>query len=146
MAASTFVMSRTGTVRMAGSSTTSAPLSRSMSDSVETSSRGRVTSTRTPARGRFSAQPKLSARAHTLPTTMIAGVCMTLCAHTRSSVPTVALTRRCLDVVPRSSTAAGISGSMPAASRPFIRSGSAAMPIRNTSVPLVRTSASKSMS
>ena len=44
------------------------------------------------------------------------------------------------------STAAGVAGSMPAPMRPAMISGSERTPIRNTSVPFVRTSASKSMS
>ena len=112
----------------------------------EISSFGLVSRTFTPARGRFSYQAKSSARAQTFPTTMMAGVWTVWAAQTASSVPRVATIRCWAAVVPRSSTAAGMSGSIPAARRPPQISPRAAMPMRNTSVPFVRTRASKSIS
>ena len=61
-------------------------------------------------------------------------------------VETVATTRLWPAVVPSCRTAAGMSGPIPAESRPSMMSGSERTPMRNTSVPFVRTSASKSMS
>ena len=143
---STRCRSFTGSTEMAGSSSTSAPRVRSFSAMEEISFLGRVTTALTPARGSFSYQPNRSAREHTLPTTMMAGVRMPafLAASGRSA--TVATTRRCPAVVPCCSTAAGMAGSMPASRRPRQISGRAFKPIRNTRVPFVSFRALKSIS
>ena len=133
-------------IRMAGSSTTSAPSRRNRSDSPDTRCRGRITMARTPNRGRSSCQWKRSASPQTLPTTMMAGVLTLALSASVSSVARVPSTRRCPAVQPFSSTAAGVSDGMPAFISPDTMSDSAATPIRNTSVPPVRASASKSMS
>ena len=138
--------SRIRSVRIAGSSSTSAPCFRSFSAMVETSSLGRVTNTRYPNRGRCSYQANLSARVQTFPTTIMAGV-STPCFFTSSGrVATVATIRFCLAVVPFCKMAAGISGSIPARRRFSQISGRAVTPIRNTRVPLVSTRALKLIS
>ena len=97
-----------------------------------------------PDNGNFSYQAKRSARAHTFPTTMMAGVSIPCRSTSCFSVDNVATTRFCPAVVPCCSTAAGISGSIPAPRSPLQISSSAVMPIKNTSVPPVRFNASKS--
>ena len=134
-----------GTVAMQGYSHTSAPSARRRADRVPARSRGRVTTTRFPLRGRWSNQSNWSARAHTPPTTMTAGLWTAAASAARGSSARDALTRRWAGVVPRSTTAAGVSGAIPASSSPAQMVGRADTPMRKTRVPPVRTRASKSM-
>ena len=135
-----------GWVRMQGYSKTSAPRSRSRRASVPVRSLGRVTTTRRPFRGRASNQSNSSARAHTGPKMLTAGLSTRPSSARPARVDRVPLSRRWAGVVPRSTRAAGVSGSMPAARSPAQSSGRLATPIRKTRVPPVRTRASKSMS
>ena len=107
----------------------------------EASFRGRVTITRLPPSGRFSAQENRSANAQTSPTTMTAGVPTSASRAFWGRVSTVPEIRRWRAVVPRSKTAAGVAGSIPPPSSPAQSSSSAATPIKKTSVPPKRTSA-----
>ena len=135
-----------GTVSMQGYSSTSAPKVRKRSDRVPARSLGRVTTIFFPLRGSASNQSKDSARAHTGPTMLTAGLSTPLALAVSGSAATVALNRRWPGVVPRSTMAAGVAGSMPAPTSPAQMSGRLETPMRKTRVPLVRTSASKSMS
>ena len=131
---------------MAGSSRTSAPRALSFADIEEIRSFGLVTRIFLPARGSFSYQANSSARAQTRPTTIMAGVSTPWRFTSSGSSATVETIRFCPAVVPCWSTAAGISGSIPAARREAQISGRAVTPIRNTKVPLVSTKALKSIS
>ena len=129
-----------GTVSIAGISRTSAPSLRRREAISDMCSFGLVSRIFLPARGRFSAHAKDSASLQTSPTTMIAGAWIPARRVSSSSVETVATRRLCLAVVPFSSTAAGMAGSMPASRSPRMIMGRAARPIRKISVPFVRTS------
>ena len=146
MAVSSSGQGSRGTVEMQGYSHTSAPSERRRPDRVPARSFGRVTTTVLPFRGRRSNQSNCSARAHTCPTTMTAGLFTPASAARRGRSARVALVRRWAGVVPLSTVAAGVSGAMPASSRPRQMAGRADTPMRNTRVPPVRTRASKSMS
>ena len=74
----------------------------------------------------FSNQAKESARVHTFPTTMMAGVSTPWRFTSASSVPTVATIRFCPAVVPFCRMAAGISASIPAPISPWQISGKGA--------------------
>ena len=124
---------------MAGSSSTSAPNSRSGPDRADIRSRGRVTATRSPASGRFSAQANRSDSAQTFPTITTEGAENPWA--TWGSWARVETARRWRAVVPRSRMAAGISGSMPASKSPRQISGRVDTPIKKTSVPPSRTNA-----
>ena len=133
------------TVRMQGYSSTSAPSARSSRQSVPFRSAGRVTITRLPLSGRLSNQSKRSDSAQTLPTTIMAGLLIFASCAACGSSASVEMILRWLGSVPLSTTAAGISSSMPARSNPLQISGSVDTPMRNTRVPPVRRSASKSI-
>ena len=77
---------------------------------------------------------------------LMAGLSTFPSAAVWARVATVASSRRWAGVVPRSTIAAGVSGSMPAFKSPSQMSGRLLTPMRKTRVPLVRTRASKSMS
>ena len=130
---------------MQGYSVTSAPSSRSCPARLPLRSAGRVITTRFPFRGRRSNQSKRSDRPQTLPTTMMAGLLMQALRAASGSFSRVETTFRWLGRVPRSTTAAGMDGSIPASSSPRQIIGREVTPIRKTSVPPVRRSASKSM-
>ena len=125
---------------MAGSSTTSAPSSRSRAVKVPARRRGRVTKNRLPKRGRRSAQAKGSDSRQTPPTTITDGASRSRAASGR--VSRVATTRLCPAVVPRWRAAAGMSGAIPASISPRHSAGRAPTPMRNTRVPPMRTRAS----
>ena len=76
--------------------------------------RARVTTTRRPCRGRRSSQASASRRWTTGPTTISAGAPMPSRSTAAAIVPSVAVTVRCPAIVPRSTAAAGSSGSRPA--------------------------------
>ncbi|SCI51488.1 Uncharacterised protein [uncultured Butyricicoccus sp.] len=133
------------TVSMHGASVTSAPSARRRAASVPARPRGRVTTTVFPCSGRDVNQSSVSLRPHTLPTTMSAGL-RSPAARTRSAKPAiVATTLRWVPRAPFSITAAGISGAMPAVSRPSVTCSSADSPMRKTSVPSSRTRLAKSI-
>ena len=104
-----------GSIRIAGSSTTSAPRSRRVAARPLAWARARVTTTRRPCRGRRSSQASASRRSTTSPTTISAGAPIPSRSTAAASVPSVATTVRCPSIVPRSTAAAGSSGSRPAA-------------------------------
>ena len=130
---------------MQGNAVTFAPRALSFPQREPLRSAGRVTITSRPFRGRLSNQSKLSDRLHTLPTTMMAGLTMFASSAARGSFSSVDTTFRCRGRVPLSITAAGVSGDIPAACNPWQISGRVLTPMRNTSVPPARHSASKSM-
>ena len=143
--APTSVSLGTGRVSMQGASMTSAPSSRKRLVSVPKRSAGLVTATVRPRNGSLSYQSRVSANAQTSPTTRMAGLVTPASREASATVARVASTRRWRAVVPRSTMAAGVEGSMPAASRPRAISGVVETAIMNTSVPPTRASASKSM-
>ena len=76
---------------------------------------------------------------------MMAGLSIRAAWAAWGSSPRVETSFRCLGVVPRSTTAAGMAGSIPAFKSPSQIIGRAVTPIRNTRVPRVRQRASKSI-
>ena len=124
---------------------TFAPCSRRRAASVPARSRGRVTTTVLPCRGKGVNQSSLSLKVHTLPTMMSAGLFSPAARTCGARSETVATTLRWLPRVPFSITAAGMSGAMCAESRPSMTCSSAVRPMRNTSVPPAFTRLSKSI-
>ena len=122
---------------MDGSSSTSAPFSRSFAAVLEIFSLGLVTRIFHPANGSFSYHAKSSERVQTLPTTIMAGVLIFCLSDSFFKVEMVAITLLCPAVVPLDNTAAGISGSIPASIRPLQMSSMAVKPMRKTRVPFV---------
>ena len=117
-------LSSRGSIRIAGSSTTSAPRSRRVAARPLAWARARVTTTRRPCSGRRSSQASSSRRAATGPTTISAGAPMPSRSTAAAIVPSVATTVRWPGQVPRSIAAAGSLGiasarrSAPPRSRP----------------------------
>ena len=142
----TSLSSSLSTRSMEGISITSAPRFLSLLLSFPVLVLGLVTMIFFPKRGAFSTQQSLSLRVQTFPTTMIAGVGTGFFFSSSSMVEMVATLLCCLEVVPFDKTAAGMSGSIPASSKPFIISGRAVSPIMNTMVPLSLVRDSKSIS
>ena len=118
-----------GTIRIAGSSTTSAPSARSAAARPLAWARARVTTTRRACRGRRSSQAIVSRRAATGPVSTIAGGPIAAAATAAGSSASVAVTVRWPGIVPRSTQAAGSPGSRPAAIRRSATSGSRLTPM-----------------
>ena len=133
-------MTSTGSIAIAGSSITSAPRSSSRARSSLACSRARVTTTERPKRGRFSNHARLSAA--TSPTTIALGAC----TPASPIVASVARTVRWSGRVPLRTAATGVDGSRPPSISRRAISPMLPAPMRITSVPPARASASQSTS
>ena len=130
---------------MQGAAMTSAPSARRPFTRLSFRSSGRVTASVFPWSSSAVHQSSVSLSAQTCPTTISAGLRTPAFRTASASAPTVETTLRCVPRAPFSMTAAGMSSGSPAAARPSVTCRSAVSPMRNTSVPPVRTSASKSI-
>ncbi len=125
---------------MAGSSITPAPSASRRDRNALACSRARVTTTRRPSKGRRSNHPRSSAA--TAPTTIADGDSIPAVA----TAPSVVRTVRCSAVVPDRTAATGVVLASPPACRRAAMSAMWPTPIRITSVPPARASASQSTS
>ena len=102
-------MTGSGSMRIAGASTTVAPTARRLAASPLACARARVTAIVCPARGAAERHASSSASSATAPTSVIAGAF----ACWSPSVPTVQRSTRWSGSVPRSTIAAGSSAARP---------------------------------
>ncbi len=136
-AASSSARVSTGPVMaITGTTTTVAPASARPDTRSCTWGRGRVTTTDTPDRGRRPRPPR--SRPATDPTTMVAGGR----SSTAGNSPRRTLTERWAGAVPHSTTRTGVSGLRPPSIRRRAISALFSIPIKITSVPPARASAS----
>ena len=128
---------------MVGNVITSAPSASSRSASAPACARGRVTTTRRPKSGRSSNHAIRSRSVTTLPTTTTPGAVSPAARTRAASVPAVATTVACAPVVPLWIAAAGVSAASPCAMSAAMIAAICRIPMRKTSVPPWRASASQ---
>ncbi len=129
-----------------GSSTASAPWSRRSSENSAHWWAARVTSTRFPKSG-FHRSQSQRLRSSTTPPTITSAGARTPSARARSTMSaSVPVTTRCPGQEARSTTATGVAGSRPPATRCSTTWGRVRMPMYTTRVPLARARAPQSSS